>query len=228
MVNDSQLFNLAEISDSQNLRLFQFLDYIQRILNSTGAPYVRDMVTVDYLTSTLQMNYETAEKFLHQLIDENLLAYDQHGAFPGSILTVRGKEILSKLRPIFGHKSAQNSEAYIPQKRMIVWGNTQDLTAKAKLKNLDISEGLIYRFLKFHLGVIKSTQVPYLRELVAEDFLKDMENMSFKQANDFIAWMVEEGLLVYDQFGAFPGTGVTSKGQQLFDSLHQNQKKKET
>ncbi len=215
----SPLFNLLDLSDQLNERLYRFLDYVDRIERSTGAPYVRNLVLVDFLTTSLTMSYPEAERFLLLLQEEELLTYDQHGAFPGAFLADQGKSLLQQLKAVFGSISTESPLSSIPEKKTYVWGKTQDLTSGGKVPIKEISEDVLYRFFKFHLGVIRRTKVPYLRELVAEDYLNDIEHLTFNQANKLIAELVEEGYLEYDQFGAFPGTGVTKEGNRYFEEL---------
>ncbi|MHA1672884.1 MAG: hypothetical protein ACTSYI_04600 [Promethearchaeota archaeon] len=215
----SPLVNLLDLSDPLNERLYRFLDYVDRIEKSTGAPYVRNLVLVDYLTTSLMMSYPEAERFLSLLQEEDLLTYDQHGAFPGAFLSIQGGSLLSELKSIFGPISTGSPLSYIPEKKTYVWGKTQDPTSGGKVPIKEIFDEILYRFFKFHLGVIRRTKVPYLRELVAEDYLSDIEHLTFNQANKLIADLVEKGYLEYDQFGAFPGTGVTKKGNQYFEQL---------
>ncbi|MHA1520018.1 MAG: hypothetical protein ACTSVZ_07525 [Promethearchaeota archaeon] len=213
------MFNLLNLSDPLNERLYRFLDYVKRIEKSTGAPYVRNLVLVDFLTTFLTMSYPDAELFLLQLQEEELLIYDQHGAFPGGFISDLGVSLIPKLKAIFGPISKENSLPYITEKKTYVLGKTQDPTSNAKVPIEEISEEVIFRFLKFHLGVIQRTKVPYLRELVAEDYLSDIEHLTFNQTNKLISYLLEEGYLEYDQFGAFPGSGVTKKGKQYFEHL---------
>jgi hypothetical protein len=63
------------------------------------------------------------------------------------------------------------------------------------------------------------TGVPYLREMVAEDFLMDNEKMSYKQAAELMETLLDDNILEFDQFGAFPGTGVSDIGKQYFNHL---------
>ncbi|WP_457559627.1 hypothetical protein [Candidatus Harpocratesius sp.] len=220
------LINLVNLQDPINKRLFRFLDYINRILNATKAPYVRDLVTIDYLTTTLQMDYKTAEEFLDLLQKLKIIESDQHGAFPGCFLTVKGKKILEELRNFFDNFQPNQDITKSKTEKVFILGKTQDSELqnnfKIDLKKGDLEnypEDLIYRFLKFHLGVITNAQVPYLRDLVSEDFLKDKENLSYKQTSDFLAFLVKQGILEYNQFGAFPGTTVTEHGRDLFLKL---------
>ncbi|MCF2140015.1 MAG: hypothetical protein K9W44_08180 [Candidatus Lokiarchaeota archaeon] len=226
VMNEKLLINLLNLQDPINNRLFRFLDYINRILNATKAPYVRDLVTLDYLTTTLEMDYKTAEGFLDLLEKLGIIESDQHGAFPGCFLTPKGKKILEELRTIFNNSQAKQDIIKSSSKKVFILGKTQDqeisddsetILIKDHLNNY--SEELIFRFLKFHLGVIKNAQVPYLRDLVAEDFLKDCEHLSFKQTSDFISSLVDKGILAYNQFGAFPGTTVTDFGKNIFRKL---------
>ncbi|MHA1887991.1 MAG: hypothetical protein ACTSX0_08180 [Promethearchaeota archaeon] len=219
----STLFNLTQLEDPSNKKLYQFLDYLARILKATKAPYVRDLVALDYLTTTLKMDYKTAKIFMEKLHESKIIQYDQHGAFPGCFVTAKGTQILNDLHKIFGElKSLYENQPKSPSKPFIV-GKTQESSDMESLQNTlslePYSEELIYRFLRYHLEVIRHSSVPYLRDLVAESYLKDNEHMSYQQVADFLEWLVDQGILAYNQFGAFPGTTVTDRGKELFHQI---------
>ncbi|UYP44927.1 hypothetical protein NEF87_001212 [Candidatus Lokiarchaeum ossiferum] len=234
----SQKF-VDDLSDDYKKKTFEFLKFHYGVVKRTGMPYAREFATIDFLTdsATIGFNYEGAEKYLNLLQDNNILDYDQHGAFPGTRITKKGESVLkilaeefdpsmlniftdSKSSPTKSRDSSESKEKYVQKPpQMHVWGKTQDLSQHPILKELNITEDLIYRFLKFQIGVIRRTGVPYLRELVAEDFLGDMEHLSFKQTSEFLEVLIKDGYNEYDQWGAFPGTGITKKGREYFEFL---------
>jgi predicted transcriptional regulator len=215
-------FSLDDITSPSNKPLFLFLDYIDRILASTGSPYVRDLVTLDYLTTTLEMPYKEAENFLEALRDAEILVIDQHGAFPGTLLSEKGKQLLGELRGAFGQLARSASPSAQPpskpELKTYVYGNTQTPNSGPTDRGEAFPEAVVYRFLKFHTGVATGTN-PYLREMAAEGFLKDNERMSFGRANDFIKYLLDNDIVEYDQHGAFPGTRITAKGEALYKLL---------
>lgn len=235
----SQKF-IDELSVDYKKKTFKFLRFHYGVVKRTGMPYAREIATIDYLTdkSMIGFNYEGAEKYLNLLLDNDILDYDQHGAFPGTRITKKGEEVLKILaeeidpsaltmftdsRSFSSSSTIDSSESKENIKKkpiqMHIWGKTQDLSQHPILKELNITEDLIYRFLKFQIGVIRRTGVPYLRELVAEDFLGDMEHLSFKQTKEFLEILITDGYNEYDQWGAFPGAGITKKGREYFDFL---------
>lgn len=216
-------FNLNQIDDPVNEKLYRFLDYISRILQATGAPYVRDLVALDYLTSTLQMDYKTAENFLEELRTSGLIQDDQHGAFPGCFLTENGRKILGKLQEFFSQTEEKSRKTPMAPSKPYIMGKTQESQEEGSNQRQisfdKFPEDLIYRFLHYHINVTKNATVPYLRDMVAESYLMEIEQMGYQQVADFLQWLVENGILAYNQFGAFPGTAVTADGRKLFEIL---------
>ncbi len=90
-----------------------------------------------------------------------------------------------------------------------------------------ISEEMIFIFLKFQHGVTKKSGLPYLREIVAEDFLKEIFELSYEQASKFLNYLIETGLNKEDQWGAFPGATITKKGIQFYKSKREKYEKKD-
>jgi len=235
----SQKF-IDKLNDDYKKKTFEFLKFHYGVVKRTKMPYAREIASIDYLIDpiTIGFDYEGANKFLSFLLDNDILDYDQHGAFPGTRITKKGEEVLkilaeefdpSSLKMFAGPKSYSDKSNSIPRKsilpeekkaiRMHIWGKTQDLSKNSVKKALNITDDLIYRFLKFQIAVIKATGVPYLRDLVAEDYLKDMEHLSFIQTKKFLDVLIADGYNKYDQWGAFPGAGITKKGLEYFKFL---------
>ncbi len=216
-------------------KTFKFLKFHFGVVKRTGMPYAREFATIDYLTdpATIGFDYQGAEKYLNMLLDHDILDYDQFGAFPGTRITMKGEEVLKSLAEELDPsvlkiltKNHPNTSKKNPNPvkspklpEMIIRGKTQDLSKSKVIEELNITDDLIYRFLKFQIGVIRRTGVPYLRELVAEDYLTDMGQLSFIQTSKFLDLLITEGYNEYDQWGAFPGAGITKKGREYFDSL---------
>lgn len=210
--------NQKVLQDNEKL-VHKFLDFTARILKTMQ--YLRDQTAIDYLQD-LTMDYNLADAILHALLEEGYLEYLQWGAFPGCILSKKGCELLDELNQKHGPIQVPmvNCQDNVKIIRQVVWGETQEITAEMLTKHkLKITEDKIYLYLKFHLGVIKRTGVPYLRELVAESFLMDNLHFTYAQADEFIHILLEKGILQHDQFGAFPGTGVTKKGLLYYQKL---------
>lgn len=88
------------------------------------------------------------------------------------------------------------------------------------LKNPDILkeyEKQIGEFLDFAARIMKTMQ--YLRDTTAIDYLMDMEKLPYATADHIMAWLVQGGMLEYDQFGAFPGSNITPKGLELLNQI---------
>ncbi len=153
---------------------------------------------------------DTSAPFIKMLIERELIKYDQQAPILQIKITEKGKKFLvethSKIEP-------SRSSSAVPA---FVRGASKKEVTK-ELKKID--DELIYRFLRFHLGVIRRTETPYLRELVAEDYLIDKEGLGYGQAAKLIDKMTDQGILKYDQWGAFPGTGVTQQGREYFEDL---------
>jgi hypothetical protein len=149
------------------------------------------------------------QELIGELVRDGYAKYDPHAPVLELHLTDLALEFLRNNNMTF--------KPDINRNRAYIGGAVQDPT---KINNfIDITDQIRYKFLKFHTGVIRRTNIPYLRELVAEDFLMDMVKMSYKQAAEFINDLVNDGILEYDQFGAFPGTGVTKEGYKFFERL---------
>ncbi len=147
--------------------------------------------------------------FIKNLIKEELVRYDQSAPVMHLKITEKGRNFLKNME-----KEAEIShKAY----HTYIRGASKEMDSTKKVKKVD--DALLYRFLKFHIGVIRRTKQPYLRELVAEDYLMDSEELGYGQAAKLISKLVDDGILKYDQFGAFPGTGVTEKGKEFFQEL---------
>ena len=132
--------NKDKLEDYDAQIIYNFLDFHYRVQKRTGAPYVRDMVTIDYLTDSLNKSYETAEKIMDILLDQGILGYDSHGAFPGSILTEKGAIYLVSLRKQLGITSEEEKKPSLPSEktplRMHIWGKTQNRLQTEKLEEI--------------------------------------------------------------------------------------------
>jgi hypothetical protein len=99
-------------------------------------------------------------------------------------------------------------------------------------KSTSLPDDKLYLFLKFHDGVIKHSNMPYLRNLVALDFLMDKIRVSYGDAELILDWLLAESFIEFDQFGAFPGTIITEKGsdkqasriENVFFKFYRNEK----
>jgi hypothetical protein len=184
---------MLKILDENESIVHKFLDFTARILKVMQ--YLRDQTAIDYLQD-LTGNYEKADAILHALLDEGYLEYLQWGAFPGCVLSNKGccliNDLNRKLGPV--QEPVIQCNDLKPCFRQVVWGETQEITVDLFSKHqLQIVEDQIYLFLKFHLGVIKRTGVPYLREMVAESFLMDILHFTYEQADQFIHILLEKG-----------------------------------
>jgi hypothetical protein len=210
-------------------KLYLFLKFHDGVIKHSHMPYLRNLVALDFLIDKIHVSYGDAELVLDWMINEGLIAFNQFGAFPGTIITEKGyvklAELTQKYQELPPEKEASDDEKQLSKSIKIIWGPHHRLDGKdsdtihGDLFNF--SEENIYRFLKFNDGVAQRQGSPYLREMVAESFLMDELGFSFEKTDLFLHHLEHLEIIEYSQYGAFPGTGLTTKGQSLLKTLRQ-------
>lgn len=201
-------------------RIYAYLKFHDAVVRKTQMPYLRKVVALEYCKDNLNMTYEVAEDFLDNILENNWVEWDQHGAFPGTIMTSEGQIHLQQLTEKYHNQMLYQTESGgSPNPKItITWGPTKNLL-ELDTSELNIDEHDLFLFLKFAIGVSSGAGSPYLREIVAEDFLMDNLNLSYEKTDSFITRLMEADILEQDQYGAFPGIQVSDKGKEIFDEL---------
>jgi predicted transcriptional regulator len=201
-------------------RIYAYLKFHDGVVKRTEMPYLRKVVALEYCKDNLKMTYETAEDFMDFILENNWVEWDQHGAFPGTIMTADGAKYLQELTEKYQNQTLYKTDmsASTPKMITITWGPTKNLL-ELDTSELDIDEHDLYLFLKFAIGVSSGVGSPYLREIVAEEFLMDNLNLCYEKTDLFIARLLDADILEMDQYGAFPGLLVSNKGKELFEEL---------
>jgi hypothetical protein len=201
--------------------LLKFLKFHLGVIEHTQMPYLRKITALDFCRDNLHFDYAQAEQFLDTLFDQGYVAWDQHGAFPGTILTDKSREKIKELVVKFGNSpdSEESKTTSEPvHKITITWGPTQKLDNRPTAE-LVITDEMTYKFLKFVDGVSQRSGSPYCRELVAEDFAMDILKLNYEHADRFIHTLMERGFLEESQYGAFPGVQITKDGIKRLNHL---------
>jgi RIO-like serine/threonine protein kinase len=203
--------------------LWRFLKFHRGVINRTKMPYLRDMVALDFLKDILKMTYDDAEKFLESVRIAGFIDFDQHGAFPGTILTAAGEQKLKELEKKFEGVD-YSIDIPIPkinipaEKLTLIWGPSKHME-EIDTSEIAITEDQLLQFLSFVAGVCRNMDSHYLRELVAEDFLIDKLGLPYEKTDRFLHELLDREIIEYEQFGAFPGFELTEKGKEILEAL---------